>query len=76
MFVQKYVVSSLPHEEHHLKAQKDGMGNHREPKLVFTKDQKEEEEEEEQKLLKEKHEFLEFFYTLVDDHCLALTLIF
>jgi hypothetical protein len=27
------------------------MGNHREPKFVFTKEQKEQEEEEEQKLL-------------------------
>jgi hypothetical protein len=27
------------------------MGNHREPKFVFTKKQKEQEEEEEQKLL-------------------------
>ena len=57
------LLSSLPHEEHHLKAQKDETGNHREPKFVFTKEQKEEEEEEEQKMLKEKHEFLEFFYT-------------
>jgi hypothetical protein len=31
-------VSSLPHEEHHLKAQTDGMTNHQ-PKFVFTKEQ-------------------------------------
>ena len=31
-------VSSLPHEEHHLKAQTDGMTNHQ-PKFVLTKEQ-------------------------------------